>query len=124
MLRQAMMELITCQLQTDEAHAAALADGHGTISPTHLVRDQSNNIIGCVSVGAVPLLFMWMDTRRALSFQSHRTLKESEEISVKAGHKQICLPCSLTSPFHKLLPRLGYQPLTPIMQLHVKNLCV
>ena len=56
------LEPITLLLQA-QVRAAAAADGHGVIHPTHAVV-RGDEVVGYTSLGSVKLVFAWLDTRK------------------------------------------------------------
>jgi len=87
--------------------AAAAADGHGCIHPTHAVL-RGDEVVGYASLGRVRLFFTWLDSRKLSGPESHRAWRQCEEILAAAGSGPVCLPCTAGSPLRPFVERLGY----------------
>lgn len=86
---------------------AAAKDGHCPICPTQeAVKD--GEIVGAVSLGSVPLVHVWMDSKRVKARDSVRLLRELEERAARMGFRVICCPCTDSSPYRPVMERLGF----------------
>ena len=95
----------------DPLQIAAAADQHRVIFPSH-VADADGEIVGYASICRVPMMFIWAHSTKLNARQSFRLLGEVEAEAAKVS-PVVVLPCATTSPFHPLMPRLGYQRLGP-----------
>ena len=100
-----------------QVQAAAAADGHGVIHPTHAVR-RGDEVVGYTSLGAVRMVFAWLDTRKLSAPETFRIWRESEKIL--SGMGPVCLPCTTSSPLLPFIERMGYQRLADA-RLHLKG---
>ena len=123
--RLALLEL-TPELQLPAA-AAAAADRHQLIAPTHVVV-KDGRVIGYGSLGRVRLFFAWMDTKHATprdSFAAWRLAEAEMADGAAAQHRPtenlICMPCEAGSPFAPYLKHKGYDILGTA-QITLKNL--
>lgn len=87
--------------------AAAKADNHIVVAPTHLVL-KDNQIAGYVSLGAIPMVLVWMDTKQAKVRDSICLLNFIENMAVNGGAKHLSLPCVTSSPFRPFMERVGF----------------
>lgn len=91
--------------------AKALADGHATILPTH-VMVKSGVIIGAVSIGAMVLALPWFHTRECKPRDSMFFIKAMEDFGARTIPREfpglVCVPFVPHSPFHPYMARLGY----------------
>lgn len=84
-----------------------LEDNHGIIAPTHVV-SKGDVLLGCFSVGSIPLVLPWLDTRMCRKFESARAIQQVEDSLRFVGQKFIAIPCGKESPFYRLAERAGY----------------
>ena len=88
----------------------AKADRHTVVIPSHLVI-KKGEIVGYGSIGAVPMLNVWVHSRKVNKFESVRLLHEAEQMLAKGGAQFVILPCANDSPFRKYVGKLGYTEL-------------
>jgi hypothetical protein len=89
---------------------AARADGHALLAPTHVVlRDRQ--VIGYVSILALPVVHVWMDSKTAGVRDSLAMLAQTEAIVRDRGATHYYLPCQQESPFFPLLEKSGFADL-------------
>lgn len=102
-----------------ELHKNAAEDNHaGVYLPTH-VSVKDGRIVGYLSVGVVPMILTWQDTKRVTPLDSIRLLSKVEGITDQ--YKHICFPCDPESPYNRLLPKAGYIEYTKLVKLYVKK---
>ena len=89
----------------EEMHALASADQHAVVMPTHTVR-KGGQIIGYLSLGALPTAFVWMDTKRAGPRDSYAVITFFENLLAPAGG--VLVPVLKTSPYYKFMEAAGY----------------
>lgn len=100
---------------------ASAQDNHRPICPTHLL-EREGEILGYASIGCVPMVFCWVDSRKVRARQSFALLAQAEQLAAAyAPVNVICVPCTAESPFAPFMGRLGYHQLGEAMFL-VKNL--
>ncbi len=89
--------------------AAAATDNHVPLVPTHLV-EKNGEIVGYGSVGAVPMLFVWVHSQKVSARESRGLLNLGENLmALQYKGPFICCPCTAESPFFPFMRRLGYQ---------------
>ena len=75
-----------------------LADDHSVVMPTHIFR-KDGDIIGSASVGAAPLVWWWMDSKRAKALDSVRAIKKLENEYASNGIHRAFIMCDKGSNF-------------------------
>lgn len=103
----------------DRLHAAAAADNHAVLNPTHVVL-KGEAIVGYGSLAGLPTLHLWVDSKRVNAMESMRLLETTEVLLAEGGCRAVCVPCSEESPFYAHMERLGYTKLGRTV-LFVKN---
>lgn len=84
----------------------ASADGHGVIAPSFLV-EKGHQLVGYL--GIVPTVTLWMDTQRTNIRDSLMTLNFFENhLRCSGGAQVVGVACQASSPYVKVLPRVGY----------------
>jgi hypothetical protein len=112
------------RLRTPEQHAAvaaaARADNHALLAPTHAVKNDAGEVIGYVSICALPVVHVWMDTQRAGVRDSAAMLTQTEAILRDRSHGSYEMPCQESSPFYPYLAKAGFTDLGPCHLFHRK----
>ncbi len=85
----------------------AKQDGHGIVCPTHCVL-KNEQIVGYVSVGAVPTVLLWLDTKRVYARDSRAVLNFVINAAADRGAAYVNVPCNEDSPFRLYMDRLGF----------------
>lgn len=98
--------------------AAAAADGHILIHPTHVVK-RGNEIVGYGSLGAVRMMFAWLDSKKLSGPESFRAWRQAETELKRMGGP-IALPCTADSPLLPFVERMGYRGIFNA-RVHVKD---
>jgi len=98
----------------------AAEDNHVVLKPTH-VMEQDGEIVGYLSVGAVPLVLAWTDSKKVKAPASVNALCFVEDVLQAVGADCVCVPCWESSPFFTYMPKFGYQQ-TITTTLFVKKL--
>jgi len=93
-----------------QARAAAAADHHPLIVPTHAVV-REGRVIGYGSLGAVRMFYAWMDSQHATPRDSFSAWRQAEELLRAPYARPICLVCDADSPFAPFLKAKGYEVL-------------
>jgi hypothetical protein len=89
-----------------ELESCMLADDHNVVMPTHVFK-KKGDIIGSASVGAAPLVWWWMDSKKAKALDSVRCIKKLEEEYRSHGVNRAFVVCDKGSNFFPHLERLG-----------------
>ena len=92
--------------------AAAAADQHQVILPTHVIVTNSEGkeeIVGYLSFQSVCLINTWVDSRRLRARESVHLLNTAENLAALNGAKLLLTPCAGQSPFRPYMAGLGYQ---------------
>ena len=90
--------------------AAAAADAHGVINPTH-VMVKEGRIIGYLSIGGLPVVQCWFDSKNPHATDSLKMIEHGETVCRTQGIREYAVACAETSPFSKHMERLGYTKL-------------
>lgn len=90
--------------------AAAGADGHVVVAPTHVV-DRRGEIVGYASIGSARMFFAWLDSQKLGAIESFAAWREAEQLLAKGGGGPVILPCTETSPLRPFVEKMGYQRL-------------
>ena len=98
--------------------AAAAADAHAVLAPTHAVKDEHGAILGYVSICALPVVHVWMDRARAGVRESLAMQQQLEAVVRDRGHAYYLMPCQEASPYFPLLAKAGYTDLGPCHLFH------
>ena len=92
--------------------AAAAADGHGVVAASHAVirtarGDARPTVVGYMSLGVVPMLFVWLDSRQVTPRETYAAWRLGADHL--QGRGPVCVPCTEASPLRPYLERLGGQ---------------
>lgn len=93
--------------EIEQITKAGMADDHGIISPTHVVED-GGSFVGCLSVGSIPLVLTWLDTKQVKVLQSQRVFQMIEQSLRFNGCGIVAYSCPTQSPFYQFAERAGY----------------
>jgi len=104
--------------QVPELAAAAAADGHVLIYPTHVVK-RGSEIVGYASLGVVRMMFAWLDSKKLTGPESFRAWRQAEQ-ELKHLGGPIALPCTADSPLLPFVERMGYRGIFNA-RVHVKD---
>lgn len=107
---QAELVEITDLAQLEALKVAAASDGHTAIVPTHVIVKRGE-IVGYASIGAVPVLNVWVHSQKVVKFESVRLLREGEAMLKERGYRFVILPVAENSPFRPYVQKLGYHTL-------------
>ena len=92
--------------------AAAAADNHKCIAPTHAML-KGDQIIGYLSLGGMPVVQSWFDSKNPHVLDSLKMIEHGETAIAEAGANTYMVAVSEQSPFRPHMERLGF---TPVMQ--------
>ena len=121
------MDLIpVTKLTFDAVTAAARADGHYCIAPTHYWKNKQDEIAGFFSAGVIPVCHFWMkrDSHPKESLAAIRACEKfgKENIPFIRDTGVGIIACSVDSPFYPVLHRhLGYKELVTDTSLFLTN---
>ena len=90
--------------------AAAADDNHGVVAPTH-VMVKGGEVVGYLSLGAMPTVHLWFDSKQAHASDSLKMMEMGELILQERGVRQYAIACAEESPFTAQMERLGYRKL-------------
>lgn len=88
----------------------AREDEHTVLFPTHLVT-KHGEIVGYGSINAMPMVNVWLHSRKVKARDSLHLLNIAENIAANTGLKSFVMPCSQHSPFHPHMEKLGFNRL-------------
>jgi hypothetical protein len=89
----------------DAVQAAAQADGHVLIAPSHAIL-KDGKILGSLSM--IPTAMIWMHTKDAKARDTLELQSFIENHFSANGGTAMCLPCTKESPYFSVLSKLGY----------------
>ena len=87
----------------------AKKDNHGAYVPTHVLW-KGGNRLGYFSVGSpgVPIIFAWLDQDKVSPRESFNLINLIENFVALSGAVAVSFPVPKSSPFHDLMPSMGY----------------
>jgi len=88
---------------------AAAADDHTVIAPTHVMM-RGEQIIGYLSLGAMPVVQSWFDSKSGHVLDSLKMIEMGEAVIASQGAAAYQVAVSENSPFAPHMERLGYKP--------------
>lgn len=86
---------------------AAAADNHTVIAPTHVMM-RGEQIIGYLSLGAMPVVQSWFDSKAGHVLDSLKMIEMGEAVITSQGAQVYQVAVSEDSPFAPHMERLGY----------------
>jgi len=87
---------------------AAKADNHNFRFPTHVIlRDKE--IIGAASLGLVPLVLHWSDSKKLHPKDSLFIPRVVDSVMETMGHTAYWVACRQASPYFHCMEKLGYK---------------
>jgi len=90
--------------------AAATADNHRVIAPTHVAVRGTDECVGYASLGGQRLFFAWLDSKKLVARESFAAWRQAEVVAAGMG---LCLAVSPNSPLLPFVERMGYERLGP-----------
>lgn len=87
---------------------AAAADHHVVLNPTHLML-KGDQLIGYLSLGGLPTVHAWFDTKHPHATDSLKMIETGEAIMASNGVRTFAVCVSKDSPFSPHMERLGFQ---------------
>ena len=88
---------------------AARKDQDNLHFPTHAVR-RSGEIIGAVSMAAVPLVLLWSHKEKVSARDSLHLKRVYDAIMEEKGHRAYYIACNDRSPYAPHMERFGFKP--------------
>ncbi len=88
--------------------AAAQADGHTVILPSHVIC-RAGELQGYLSLGAATFIMPWFDTRKMKSRDTIQIINTAENVLRVSGRAWALAPFPKDSPLHPMMTSLGYQ---------------
>jgi hypothetical protein len=101
--------------------AAAEADGHGVAAPTHVVF-KGTQIIGYLSIGVVPTVLLWLDSKECHVRDSLIVMDYYEEYLKHHNVSGFLLPVPKTSPLQPYVEKVQYVLASPDTMIYFKQL--
>lgn len=98
---------------------AAQADHHICIAPTHVML-RGEKIIGYLSLGGMPVVQAWFDTKSGHVLDSLKMIETGEAVFDSQGVKQFMIAVDEASPFYPHMERLGFTPVFKTTLFHKK----
>jgi hypothetical protein len=92
----------------EELHKLAQDDAHSVVLPSHIVR-KNGQIIGSVSVAQVPMVLVYMNTKRSVAIDSYCVSNFFENFLAAHGNKTVCVPCHVKSSLRPYMESVGYK---------------
>jgi hypothetical protein len=107
----AAAELAAYLARLKELQRAAADDKHNVIVPTHIA-EKDGRVIGYASIGALPLVNVWLDSKAGKPRDTLNLLNQVENEAYRQGHRTICMPCWNGSPLRPFMEtQFGYKHL-------------
>lgn len=100
--------------------AAAAADNHAVIAPTHVMQ-RGDEVCGYLSLGGLPTVQAWFDSHHKHAADSLKMIEHGETILREQGHRAFAVCCAETSPFQPHMERMGFK-LVGLTQVWIKEL--
>ena len=97
--------------------AAAATDAHLVLGPTHVML-AGDKIIGYLSLGGMPTVQAWFDSKHPHAATSLKLIEHGETVLREQGIEQCALCCAENSPFTPHLERLGFTKLGTTVLWH------
>jgi len=93
--------------EVDGLRERAAEDDHVVLAPTHVV-EKDGKIVGYLSIGAIPIVNVWMDSKQLGPRDSVAVLGQLDAVMDYAGQPTYFMPCDPSSPFHPVMEKLGF----------------
>jgi len=98
---------IRSQEEWDSLCELAKKDSHGVFEPTFPIK-RGHELCGYFSVGAVPMVLGHISIGDVLPRESFTLINAVENHVYLNGAKGVCFPMPKNSPFHPIMPSMGY----------------
>ena len=93
--------------ELQELRERAARDDHVVLAPTHVV-EKGGEIVGYLSIGAIPIVNVWMDSTQMGPRDSVAVLGQLDAVMDYAGQPAYYMPCDKGSPFYPVMDKLGF----------------
>lgn len=103
-----------------ELQAAAAEDKHAVVAPTHIMM-KGEKILGYLSLGGLPIVHAWFDTKHPHALDSLKMIETGEAIFAHGGVNAYGVLCAEDSPFARHMERMGFHKLGTTV-LYLKNI--
>lgn len=102
-----------------------IADDHEPFCQTHVIHNEEG-ILGSLSLGVIPFVTFWMDTKRSKIRETLSVISSIEAMMSDRARGGVSLPLIVTpvakdSQMYPYVPKLGYRQLRT-MELFLKEL--
>lgn len=87
----------------------AQEDQHMAVLPTHVIL-KHDQIVGCMSIGAVPVMIPWFSTKMMNVRDTFVAKQVFENLMFAGGARIIMVPCNHDSPLYPFMQKDGYLP--------------
>jgi hypothetical protein len=108
------------QAQIEAVKAAAAADNHTVLAPTHLML-KGEKLLGYLSIAGLPNVHAWFDSKHPHALDSLKMIEMGELTLREKGVSAYSLLCAEESPFTPHLERMGFTKLGTTV-LYLKRL--
>lgn len=104
------LEPVTTPERLQRLLAAAAADRHWPLNPTHTIL-RAGEVAGCFSICAMPMITAWLDTKRMRA----RDTREAVNVALQIGHSYaqgypLITHCPPDSPMFPFMKKFGFVP--------------
>lgn len=104
----ARLKRITTREELNRIACLAARDHHLLLAPSHAVI-KGLDIVGHFSICNIPIMFAHLGMDEIKSRDSFNLVHVGEQIVELTGHRFVVCPISRNSPFHPIMPEMGYQ---------------
>lgn len=108
------LQKITSPAELAAVNAAAKADDHAVLAPTHMLVIEGR-VVGYVSLFSLPVVHIWTDRKQVTVRDSLASLQQVEAVACDRGAKDIVTPCEPGSPYFPYLARVGFHEIGPVV---------
>jgi len=95
------------QSDVEKLKAAADADKHGVLAPTHVLT-KNGEFVGYLSLMGIPMVFAWMHTEEIFGRDTLQVVNFAENMVANNGAVSMAVPVPKRSPMHGQMESLGY----------------
>lgn len=116
------LQLITTMETLQAVHNGLVDEGGCLLSPTHTI-ECDGELIGAVSIGAIPTVHYWFSEKHGHALKSIRAIAQIEDLMRETGIERYQTIIPDHSPFSKIHKRLGLvQLFGDTATLYIKDL--
>lgn len=95
--------------------AAAQADDHAVLAPTHAVIGAEGRVVGYASILSLPMVHVWVDRQAGTARDSLELGAQIDAVVSDRGGAEYLIPCEETSPYFPAMERLGFERVGPVV---------